>query len=90
MPDIPLAQLKGCQVTRLGNRHKAEAMAKKQDPWGRNIYWYGTLGSELDAGEGTDFHAIANGFASVTPLTVDMTAHDSLQNISTWMEEIKL
>jgi len=90
VPDIPLADLKGFKVTRLGNRHQAEAMKKQQDPWGRNIYWYGVLGPELDAGEGTDFHAIANNFASITPLTVDMTAHKSIDTIANWVNELTL
>jgi len=90
VPDIPLADLKGLKVTRLGNRHQAEAMKKQQDPWGRNIYWYGVLGPELDAGEGTDFHAIANNFASITPLTVDMTAHKSIDTIANWVNELTL
>ena len=75
VPDIPLEQLKGIKVTRLGHRHKAEMMKKMKDPWNRDIYWYGSLGKELDAGEGTDFDAVINGYASITPLTVDMTAY---------------
>lgn len=90
VPDIPLAELKGIKVTRLGNRHKAETMKKMQDPWQRDIYWYGPLGQEQDAGEGTDFHAIANGYASITPLTVDMTAHKSLAEMTKWMSELIL
>lgn len=88
VPDIPLSQLKGCKVTRLGHRHKAETMTKSQDPWGRSIYWYGTLGAELDAGEGTDFHAISRNFASITPLTVDMTAYKSMPEISEWITDL--
>ncbi|WP_426369840.1 5'/3'-nucleotidase SurE [Pseudocolwellia sp. HL-MZ7] len=90
VPDIPLAELKGIKVTRLGHRHQAEAMKKQQDPWGRNIYWYGQLGPELDAGEGTDFHAIANNYASITPLTVDMTAHKSIGTMAKWVNELSL
>lgn len=90
VPDIPLADLKGFKVTRLGNRHKAEAMTKTQDPWGRNIYWYGTLGKELDAGEGTDFHAISEHYASITPLTVDMTAYKSINAMNEWISELSL
>ncbi len=90
VPDIPLSQLKGVKVTRLGHRHKAETMKNMQDPWGRDIYWYGSLGQELDGGEGTDFHAVANGFASITPLTVDMTAHKSLSAMSNWLEDLVL
>ena len=90
MPDIPISELKGIKATRLGHRHKAETMKKMKDPWNRDIYWYGSLGQELDAGEGTDFHAVANGFASVTPLTVDMTAHNSLNTMQQWISEVKL
>ncbi len=90
VPDLPLSEIKGIQVTRLGHRHKAEMMNKMQDPWQRDIYWYGSLGKELDGGEGTDFHAIANNYVSVTPLTVDMTAHSSINNMKDWMNEITL
>jgi 5'-nucleotidase len=90
VPDIPLSQLKGIKVTRLGHRHKAEAMLKQKDPWQRDIYWYGLLGKGLDASDGTDFHAVADGFASVTPLTVDMTAHQSIESMATWLSELSL
>jgi 5'-nucleotidase len=90
VPDVPLDELKGIQVTRLGNRHKAETMKKVQDPWQRDIYWYGPLGKELDAGLGTDFHAIANGYASITPLTIDMTAYKSLAKMTEWINELSL
>lgn len=90
VPDIPLSELKGIEVTRLGHRHKAETMKKMADPWKRDIYWYGSLGAELDAGEGTDFHAVGNGYASVTPLTVDMTAHNSLENMRAWVSKLTL
>ncbi len=90
VPDIALSELKGIKVTRLGHRHKAESMQKMQDPWKRDIYWYGLLGQELDKGEGTDFHAIAAGYASVTPLTVDMTAHKSINKMKQWVRELNL
>ncbi|ASP46845.1 5'/3'-nucleotidase SurE [Cognaticolwellia beringensis] len=90
VPDLPLNELKGIQVTRLGNRHKAETMKKVKDPWQRDIYWYGPLGQELDAGVGTDFHAIANGFASITPLTIDMTAYKSLAKMTEWINELSI
>ncbi|GHE87349.1 5'/3'-nucleotidase SurE [Thalassotalea profundi] len=90
VPDIPLSELKGIKVTRLGHRHKAETMKRMQDPWNRDIFWYGSLGKELDAGEGTDFHAINQGYASVTPLTVDMTAYKSIDSMSQWINQLTL
>lgn len=90
VPDIPIAELKGVKVTRLGHRHQAESMQKVKDPWQRDIYWYGVLGQELDGGEGTDFHAVTNGYASVTPLTVDMTAHRSIGKVESWLTGLNL
>jgi len=90
VPNIPLAELKGVKVTRLGHRHKAETMKSSKDPWQRDIYWYGSLGAELDAGDGTDFHAVGEGFASITPLTVDMTAYNSMASIQDWIDDFKI
>jgi 5'-nucleotidase len=85
VPDLPLAELRGLKVTRQGKRHKAENMTKAQDPHGKDIYWYGGVGPELDASDGTDFFAITQGYASITPLSIDMTAHDSLANLASWI-----
>ncbi|MEZ8609014.1 5'/3'-nucleotidase SurE [Vibrio sp. 10N.239.311.G01] len=87
VPDLALEQLSGIQVTRLGARHHAEDMIKQKDPRGHDIYWLGPPGKEQDAGEGTDFYAIEHGFVSVTPLQVDLTAHESLGAMATWLGE---
>ncbi|OAJ95358.1 5'/3'-nucleotidase SurE [Vibrio bivalvicida] len=87
IPDVELYQLKGTQVTRLGARHHAEAMIKQKDPRGHDIYWLGPPGKEQDAGEGTDFFAIEQGYVSVTPLQVDLTAHESLTSMDNWLKE---
>lgn len=88
VPNVAYKELNGFEVTRLGRRHKAETMEKQQDPWGRDIYWYGKLGEELDAGEGTDFFAINSNKVSITPLTIDMTAYESLETVSNWVNKI--
>lgn len=90
VPNLPIDEIKGIKVTRLGNRHKAETMKCMKDPWNRDIYWYGSLGQEQDGGQGTDFNAVANGYASVTPLTVDMTAYNSMAQMTEWMSELTI
>lgn len=87
VPDVPYNSLNGIKVTRQGRRHRAEGMVKTQDPFGRTIFWYGPAGAEQDASEGTDFHAIANNYCSVTPLDVDMTAHNSLETMKNWLDK---
>ncbi|TKB49210.1 5'/3'-nucleotidase SurE [Ferrimonas sediminicola] len=88
VPDLPEEAIQGVRVTRLGARHKAEGMIRTQDPAGRDIYWLGPPGQQQDAGPGTDFDAVANGFISITPLTVDLTAHDQLEGLSRWMDGV--
>jgi 5'-nucleotidase len=73
------------RATRLGFRHKSEQILKDTDPYGRPIYWVGPAGLGQDAGEGTDFHAIEQGYASVTPLKVDLTRHSALDDLSDWL-----
>ncbi|WP_292934899.1 5'/3'-nucleotidase SurE [Noviherbaspirillum sp.] len=73
IPNMPYEQIKGLKATRLGKRHESEAVIKTQDPHGREIFWIGPAGKAKDAGEGTDFHAVANGLVSVTPLQIDLT-----------------
>jgi 5'-nucleotidase len=84
VPDIPFESLKGFEVTRLGNRHRAEQAQESRDPRGRTIYWIGNAGAEADCGPGTDFHAVANGFASITPLDTDLTHHAALEKVGKW------
>ncbi|MEZ6961739.1 MULTISPECIES: 5'/3'-nucleotidase SurE [unclassified Aeromonas] len=86
VPDLPLDQIKGIRVTRLGNRHRAESMICTEDPRGQPIYWIGPPGSQQDAGDGTDFAAIEQGYVSITPLTIDMTAYDSLAGLGAWLD----
>ncbi|MFT5392697.1 MAG: 5'-nucleotidase [Gammaproteobacteria bacterium] len=88
VPDVPLEALAGFQATRLGNRHLAEGMVRDTDPRGREIYWIGPPGPEQDAGEGTDFHAVRHGFVSITPLHIDLTRHEALGDMSSWVSSI--
>jgi len=85
VPNIPIAAVKGIKVTRLGNRHRAEAVMRAEDPRGRPVYWIGPAGAGQDAGPGTDFHAVSEGFVSVTPLTVDLTNHAALAELRAWV-----
>jgi 5'-nucleotidase len=87
VPDRPYEELAGWRATRLGFRHRADQVVKTTDPRGRTIYWVGGAGPHQDAGPGTDFHAVANGYVSVTPLQVDMTRHPALPGLEAWLSE---
>lgn len=73
IPNLPYEELKGLRATRLGKRHVSEPVIRMQDPQEREIFWIGPAGKAKDAGEGTDFHATAEGYVSLTPLQIDLT-----------------
>jgi 5'-nucleotidase len=85
VPDRPYEELAGMEAVRLGFRHKSEPVVKSKDPHGRTIFWVGPAGKGQDSGEGTDFHAIEQGVVTVTPLSVDLTRHDSLPQLKSWL-----
>ncbi len=85
VPDIPRAELQGMKVTRLGRRHKAEDVIRTTNPRGETVYWVGAAGPAADAGEGTDFHAVEHGYASVTPLQIDLTNRDQIDAVDAWL-----
>jgi 5'-nucleotidase len=90
VPDLPLDEIKGIEVTRLGTRHNAEATQKLVDPRNRPIYWIGQPGEEADAGPGTDFFAVKRGFVSITPIHLDMTNYSVFDNVASWIDGINL
>jgi 5'-nucleotidase len=87
VPDLPQNGLKGMEITRLGKRHKAEPVLKSVNPRGQTVYWVGAAGLAQDAGEGTDFHAVANGSVSVTPLQIDLTRYAQMDSVGEWLNE---
>ena len=87
VPDIPFSEIQGYQATRLGQRHRAEPVIKSSDPRGRVIYWVGPPGKEQDAGEGTDFYAIKNNYVSITPLQLDLTRYEKMNDIKQWLSQ---
>lgn len=87
VPDQPFEQLAGTRVTRLGRRHRAEPVIRAKNPRGETIYWVGAAGEAADAGEGTDFKAVTEGFVSVTPLQIDLTHTAQIPGVANWLQK---
>jgi len=90
VPDLAWPEIAGFEVTRLGHRHRAEPTIREVDPRGRPMYWIGPAGAEQDAGPGTDFDAIRRGYVSVTPIHVDLTRYQALDQVAGWVAEIEI
>jgi 5'-nucleotidase len=80
LPNLPYEKLKGIKVTRMGRSRFIEKFHKRLDPHGRTYYW---LDGELevkDDGDDVDIHAVNDGYVSITPIQLDLTAYDHLDS----------
>ena len=87
VPNLPLCEIQGVRVTRMGRRVYRDALVVREDPSGTPYYW---IGGDPPTGvmeDGTDFAAIARGYISVTPIHLDFTAYDLLQPLAEWSLE---
>ena len=86
IPNRPDAASLPHRITRLGRRHSSEPVIRQTSPRGDPIYWIGPAGDARECGEGTDFHAVAQGAVSITPLQVDLTDHSGLSGWGRWWQ----
>ena len=87
VPNIPVDQIEGFEVTRMGERHPSENSIEQIDPRGRKIYWIGAAGKEKTRETGTDFDAVARNKVSITPLNVDFTDYRAFDRVSHWLDD---
>ncbi|WP_407311873.1 5'/3'-nucleotidase SurE [Pseudomonas sp. nanlin1] len=86
VPNLPLDRVRGIALTRLGHRARAAAPSYVLDPRGKPGYWIAVAGEAEDGGPGTDFHALMQGYVSVTPLQLDRTFNEAFHNLERWLE----
>jgi 5'-nucleotidase len=79
--NVPVGRPRGVRLTRLGVRRYTEGVIEQVDPRGKQIFWIGGGEPVWEAIPGTDFHEVASGYVSVTPLHLDMTDHRALENL---------
>ena len=88
VPDLPWSDIRGFEVTRLGHRHRAEPAIRMIDQRGHTMYWIVPAGPRQEAGPGTDFEAVRRGVSSITPIHVDLTRYQALEQVAGWVAEI--
>lgn len=82
--NIPPGEIKGVRVTLQGVKHARTVIHEQTDPRGRLYYWIGEQYFTAEAQQGTDYHAVEDGFVSVTPIRADMTHHRVLPALEHW------
>jgi 5'-nucleotidase len=84
VPYLTDEALKGIQITRQGVRVYRDKLEPRIDPRGKPYYWIGGISPTGIPDEGTDFGALAEGYVSITPLQLDLTACELLDPLRTW------
>jgi 5'-nucleotidase len=84
LPDIPPGEVKGVRVTSLGERRYSDSLTRAEDPSGREYFWIGGGSSRWRGGDDSDFRAVDEGYISVTPLHLDLTNYDLIEEIRGW------
>ncbi len=88
VPDVTWQQMRGFKVTGLAIVTAPPPVSPKPITRGHTIYWIGPAGPEQDAGPGTDFDAVRNTYISITPIHVDLTRYQALENVTRWTDRL--
>lgn len=88
LPDIAPGDVRGVRVTSLGERRYSDSLTRAQDPSGREYFWIGGGSSQWRGGEDSDFRAVEEGYISVTPLHLDLTNYDLIEEIREWQLDL--
>jgi 5'-nucleotidase len=78
IPALPYEQIRGSRVARLGKRVFRDVIVEKTDPRGKTYYWIGGEHPTWQPDEASDFHAVSEGYVSVTPLTFELTDYKGI------------
>src|SRR5215510_1524973 len=84
VPFLPDDKIRGIALTRQGLRVYHSRLDERLDPRNKSYYW---IGGDAPTGvpeRGTDVGALAEGFVSVTPLQLDLTAYRAITDLNTW------
>jgi 5'-nucleotidase len=84
VPYLPYEEIRGLRITRQGLRVYHDLLDRREDPRGRPYYW---IGGDAPTGvpeEGTDIGALENSYVSITPLHLDLTAYQAIEELKTW------
>jgi 5'-nucleotidase len=89
VPNRAPQEIAGVAITRLGQRVYRDILVERHDPRGRPYYWIGGEPPSGHLDDGTDIWAVANGYVSITPIHLDMTAHDLIPVLQDWQFQVQ-
>ncbi len=87
IPAIPIEDICGVKVGRLGIRRWKDVFEKRVDPRGKTYYWLSGVVVEEEASTDSDIQGIRDNYITITPLKFDLTLHSALLNITDWADK---
>ncbi|MCF8303034.1 MAG: 5'/3'-nucleotidase SurE [Bacteroidales bacterium] len=84
IPSVNGGEIKGTKVCRQAKAYWDETFESRVDPRRKDYYWLTGVFKNLDQGEDTDEHALANNYISVVPVQLDLTAHHVINTLKKW------
>lgn len=84
LPAVEPAEVKGIRITSLGRRRYSESITRAKDPQGKEYFWIGGGVAQWRGSPDSDFQAVDDGYVSVTPLHLDLTNYQLLEEVRSW------
>lgn len=84
LPAVTPDEVKGVRVTSLGKRRYSDSLTRALDPSGKEYFWIGGGVTNWSGAADSDFRAVEEGYISVTPLHLDLTNYDLLEEVRGW------
>jgi len=84
VPNLPLAEIRGFSVTRMGESRFVETFDRRTDPRGNEYYWMDGALEQCGETRGSDLEALNQGFVSLTPIWFDLTNQAALPVLQQW------
>lgn len=81
VPNLPYEKIKGIKITKLGSRKYLDKLIKRKDPAGNPYFWLSGDDVLWRDEKGTDCHEVKNGYVSITPLHLDLTAYEYMPKL---------
>ncbi len=81
VPNLHFEELKGMKVTRLGKKKYSDTIIEKVDPRGKKYYWLAGEEIGYEPLENTDLEAVYNGYVSITPIHLDLTNYNVIEQL---------
>ena len=88
VPNLPLEEIAGIEITRLGHRRYVNRVSRREDPRGRPYFWFAGEPGEQDASPGTDLAAVQAGRISISPLHFDLTSHADIDPLTEALRDV--